>query len=500
MTTPPEQQPREAGFFRAIREWGLTRGDNGFLGGVVDGVAQRVGMATVPARIIVAVAAVVLNGIVLLAYAAAWALLPDRRGNIIIQNFGRGIPNVGALIGIAIFTLIGLSELDSPVPFNISGFPFSDSTPWAVLSVILGILVPIAFVGGVVWFIIAMVKRSQNASPYPGATPAAPPPGTQANSAPVADTATGDGSSPDAENADAASPDAEATAASPAAPRSTNTPVYAAMPQRNASASVPPSLSTPVEPSSFQPAPPAPPALPRVPGPGRGFYLASLAWIMLSAAIAVAMERGNELAVHPAAAWFVMMVTGLGVILMAVSLAGRKLGFLGFMTIMLALPLPVVAAGADELRETYAEDGSLLHFDVDFGDGVEQVDTYDATEDFAYQYREVVLNGDCRQDSSIPSDPSSTARLSFTSLDEDTSVDVVTRVTYVSIPVGTDLNVVGQGDAQAHVVWPDRDLTCDFWGAGGQHLTLANNTGPVLDLVVYDDEFANTIVITEVYS
>ena len=51
MTTPSEQQPREAGFFRAIREWGLTRGDNGFLGGVVDGLAQRVGMATVPARI-----------------------------------------------------------------------------------------------------------------------------------------------------------------------------------------------------------------------------------------------------------------------------------------------------------------------------------------------------------------------------------------------------------------------------------------------------------------
>ena len=80
MTTPSEQQPSEAGFFRAIREWGLTRGDNGFLGGVVDGLAQRVGMATVPARIIVVIAAIILNGLVRLAYAAAWALLPDRQG------------------------------------------------------------------------------------------------------------------------------------------------------------------------------------------------------------------------------------------------------------------------------------------------------------------------------------------------------------------------------------------------------------------------------------
>ena len=48
----------------------------------------------------------------LLAYAAAWALLPDRRGNIIVQNFGRGIPNVGALVGIAILTLIGVGGFD----------------------------------------------------------------------------------------------------------------------------------------------------------------------------------------------------------------------------------------------------------------------------------------------------------------------------------------------------------------------------------------------------
>jgi len=482
MTTPSEQQPREAGFFRAIRDWGLTRDDNGFLGGVVDGAAQRVGMATVPARIIVVVAAIVLNGLVLLAYGAAWGLLPDRRGNIIFQNFGRGVPNVGALIGIGVFTLLGMSGLDGSGPFGGSAkFSFSDPTPWTVMSIIAGILVPLAFVGGLVWFIIAMAKKSQNtppSQPVAGATPQpAPANGAQqASDQPSATTPPATDSNQD----------------------DTTGPVYAAMPPRTASAQPP--HSAPARPAAYQPVPPAPLPQPRVPGPGKGFYLTALAWIVLSGAIAITLEREDQLAVHPAAAWFVLMVTGLGVLLMAVSLAGRKLGFLGFMTIVLALPLPVIAAEADALRDTYAEDGGLLTFDIDFDRDLERIDAYDATAEFAQEYSEVILNGDCRQEPAVPADPSSTARLSFTSLEEDTSVDVVTHVTYVTIPEGTDLHLVGQGDAQAHVVWPDRQLTCDFWGAGGQHLTLANNVGPAVTMIVYDDEYANTIVITEVSS
>ena len=70
----------------------------------------------------------------------------------------------------------------------------------------------------------------------------------------------------------------------------------------------------------------------------------------------------------------------------------------------------------------------------------------------------------------------------------------------MTIPAGTDLRLEGQGDAQAHVVWPDRDITCDFWNAGGEHLTLANNMGPAVTLVVYDDAYANTIIMTETAS
>lgn len=487
MTTPSEQQPREAAFFRAIREWGLTRGDNGFLGGVVDGLAQRVGMATVPARIVVVIAALILNGLLLLTYAAAWALLPDRRGNIIIQNFGRGMPNVSALIGIAIFTLFGMSGLNTSGPFNYGRFSFSDATPWSIIALIMGILVPLAFVGAVVWFIVTMARRSPNPNPnpVPGQPAAAPSPqAAPAADAPATGTTQGDATAP---------------APAPGAGQPTATaPVYAAMPPRTASAAAAPAQASPAQPTYYQPAPPAPPVQPRVPGPGRGFYLTALAWIVLSGALVGLLDRRDQLAVHPAAAWFVVMVTGLGVLLMAVSLVGRKLGFLGFMVIVLALPLPIMAAGADQLRDAYANDGSLLHIDLD---GVSsQADPYDATTDFVDEYNEVVIKGDCRQEATVPTRPTSTTRLAFESLEADASVDVVSQVTYVTIPKGTDLSIVGDGDAQAHVIWPDRDITCDFWDAGGEHLSLKNNVGPAVTLVVYDDAYANTIVITEVQS
>lgn len=487
MTTPSEQQPREAAFFRAIREWGLTRGDNGFLGGVVDGLAQRVGMATVPARIIVVIAALILNGLLLLTYAAAWALLPDRRGNIIIQNFGRGMPNVSALIGIAIFTLFGMSGLDNSGPFNYGNFSFSDATPWSVIALIMGILVPLAFIGAVIWFIVTMARRPQN--PILGQPAAAPSSqGAPAADAPAAGTTENDAPAPATEPASA-----------PASSQPTaSAPVFAAMPTPMASAAARPSPVSPTQPATYQPAPPAPPVQPRVPGPGRGFYLTALAWIVLSGALVGLMDRRDQLAVHPAAAWFVIMVTGLGVLLMAVSLAGRKLGFLGFMVIVLALPLPIMAAGADQLRDAYANDGGLLH--IDLNDVTLQVAPYDATSDLSDVYTELSINGDCRNEATVPTNPTSTTRLSFESLEADTTVDVVSQVTFVTIPEGTDLSIVGDGDAQAHVIWPDRDITCDFWDAGGQHLTLKNNVGPAVTLVVHDDAYANTIVITEVQS
>ena len=469
MTTPSDQQPREAGIFTTIRSWGITRGDNGFLGGVVDGTAQRIGMATVPARIVLVIVAMVLNGLVLIAYAAAWAVLPDRRGNIIIQNFGRGMPNVGALIGIALIALFGMGGLDHSGPFSIGDFSWDSSSPWAIIARVLSVTVPLAFLGGLVWFIVVLVRREQPTSPTPHAAPARP--------------------------ADAQGQDADT------GPADSSAPVYAAVPTRVTSATVPPARpATQPAPAAApaRPVSPAPPMRPKVPGPGRGFYLATLAWFVLSGAVVSWLAREDQLGIHPAIAWFVTLVTGLGVLLVFVSLAGRKLGFLGFMTIAMALPLPLIAAGADELRDAYANDGSLLHINLD--NVTVEWDSYDATSDFSTLYTTVIINGTCHQESTVVSSSNTTARLTYATLADDTSVDVTAEVTYVTIAEGTNVTVRGIGDAQAHVVWPDRNISCDFWDAGGTHLSLLNPNSPTLDLVVRDDDYANTIVLTEVQS
>lgn len=501
MTTPSDSQPREAGFFTAIRRWGLTRGDNGFMGGVVDGLAQRVGMATVPARIIVVVAAIFLNGIVLLGYAGAWALLPDRRGNIIIQNFGRGMPNVGALIGIGILSLFGLGGIDNGVTYRLGDFPLDNGGPWRVMVIIAGVLVPLAIVGGIVWLIVVLARRSGQAPATGGEPPvyAAMPgqathPVPPSPASPSGATSAGDG------NASAPSPMRDDAAAGPASEPRPDTDEQPLAPASPAVPTQAPAHSTPHHAYAYAPVPPAPPVRPRIPGPGKGFYLATLGWAILAVAGVAYADRQDELVVHPFVAWFVTCVTGLGVLLVLVSLSGRKLGFLGFLGIMAALPTVAIAASADDLREAYARNESIITIDIATHDDQGVSNELDATPLLSADYTEVIVNGSCYEGTTIPSNPASTARLSYAPLEADTTVDIITEVTYISIPKGADVTVRGIGDAQAHVVWATRDVTCDFYGAGGEHLRLANNTGPTLDLVVRDDEFANTIVLTEVPS
>src|SRR5690606_29799448 len=66
------------------------------------------------------------------------------------------------------------------------------------------------------------------------------------------------------------------------------------------------------------------PARPYVPGPGKSAYLAALAWVFLSIAGIMFAARTDQLSVNSAVAWFVVFVTGLGVLVMMVGLAGRR--------------------------------------------------------------------------------------------------------------------------------------------------------------------------------
>jgi len=487
MTHSPDSQQSEAAFFASIRRWGITRGDNGFLGGVIDGLAGRIGMATGPARIIVVVAALFLNGVVLLAYAAGWALLPDRRGNIIIQNFGRGVPNVGALIGIGLFGIFGLGGLDNGITYRIGHFPF-DGGPFRVIAIVFAVLIPVAIVAGVVGLIVMAAKRS-GPSPSTQASAQGSTPGSNPGSAPVYAAMPGEApherpasvsvATPVATDNDADADDTDAEGGDDDGDdNDTDEPASAA-------------------PSAYAPLPPLPPRKPRVPGPGKGFYLATLAWIFLSAAGVAFAARNDDLAVHGIVAWFVTFIAGLGVLLVLISLSGRKLGFLGFVGVMSVLPLLGIIASATDIRESFARDESIIS--IDFGLEPEEVaqPEFDATAVFAEEYPLVIINGACYAETLVPTVPMSTARISALDITSDMSVDVTAEVTYVTVPTGTSITVRGEGDAQAHVVWPERNITCDFYNAGGEHLRIAGPSHS-LELVVYDDEYANTIVLTEV--
>ena len=495
MSTTPEQAPHEAALFRTIREWGITRGDNGVVGGVVEGLGDRVGMARVPARLIVVFAAIILNGLVLVAYAAAWALLPDRRGNIIVQNFGRGIPNVGALVGIAILTLFGVGSLDRGSGVTFNGFPWGDSSNWGAARafvVIFAILVPLLIVGGIVTLIVFLVKRSN--APERAGTP---------TSATATTSAAAYATPPVASSANNDTPSAPLAGASPAF-AAVPVPAYAVPPARHY--------------APAPPAPPAPPRPPRVPGPGRSFYLMCLAWAAIAAAAAVWMDRTDHLAVHPVIAGAVIFATGLGVIAIAVSLAGRKLGFLGFLTISSLLPLIIIASNADELRTAYADHGGITS-----GGGITvTVNTsppvvFDPTLAFGSAYSDVYFNASCYEadwknlrDSNVYSSvqrlnlasatPLATPAPATAPASKDTTVDITAELTYVTIPRGASITLSGGDNASATVVFADKGFVCDFQTGTGPYMELTKAGAPTTNLVVHDDQYANTIVIQEVAS
>lgn len=506
MSTSPEQAPHEAALFRTIREWGITRGDHGVVGGVVEGLGDRIGMARVPARIITVVGAVVLFGLVLVAYAAAWALLPDKRGNIIVQNFGRGIPNVGALVGIGILTLIGLGSLDPGSGVSLNGFPWGRSTSWGageIIALIFAIAVPLIIIGGIVTLVVVLVKKgggppSSFSPPFPAGAPGGPafasPPAGASTPAPEAASADAGTSSPVEADAETAT-----TAANPAASAAPRT-VYAAMPPR-AYAAPPARQSAPVY--------PAPPRPPRVPGPGRTFYLMSLALVAISVAAAVWLDRNDRLAVHPLIAAFVIFVTGLGVIAILVSLAGRKLGFLGFVAISSLLPLMIIATHAEDIRTAYAENGGITRdgtFSITIDDAatVPDSDAFDPTLAFTGLYSNLYFNGYCWTGDWEDYGATSVQRIDLSTkaavTTGDTDVPITAEVTYLSIPRGANLTLAGEMNAQAMVVFADRGFQCDMLTDGGSYLELTNPDAPTINLTVSDDMFANTIVITEVAS
>jgi phage shock protein PspC (stress-responsive transcriptional regulator) len=447
-------EPREAAFFTTIRSWGIVRGPEGILGGVIAALGRRVGLAPWPARIIVIIATFLLFPLVMIGYAAGWALLPDAEGNIVIQNFGRGIMNVGALIGIAIFGLVGFFSFADFRPFGRAWFgpdiaSVDPGTPFRLLGMVLAVLIPLTVIAGVIALVVWLARK----------------------------------------------PSAAATASAPGA-----APTYALTPQQARAASDSSTEAPAPAPSATVPpapkAPPAPPT-PRVPGPGRGFYFAALAWAFLAAAVVAWGDREDLLSIYPVAAWGMLFLTGLGVILIAISLSGRRLGFLGFLGIAGLLPAVILLAGHEDFLAAYERNGNPADAVVEV---VVEPSAFDATHTFAADYDSIFLGGYCFDgaDGSWAGSNGSTARIAVADpVTKDVTHEILAATTTVIIPRGTSLEVTSNGFAQAMVYFADRDVTCTFDGFEGTYVSLVNADDPLVTLKVIDDQIANTIIIEE---
>ena len=195
-------------FFDWMRGLGVVRAD-GWIGGVSAGVAYRLGIDPLIVRGILVVAGI-LGAPVLLLYAAAWALLPDREGRIHLQRLFEG-DFEPPMVAIGVIVLFSLIPWTSGLWW--AGGPFWNVPAWgdALGRVIWTLLV----IGAVVALIVVAVRRSDARASSGAAASAAP---WTASAAPEATAAAASGASaPDAETVSAPAPHLD-VATEPAAP------------------------------------------------------------------------------------------------------------------------------------------------------------------------------------------------------------------------------------------------------------------------------------------
>jgi phage shock protein PspC (stress-responsive transcriptional regulator) len=150
-------------FFDWMRGLGVVRAD-GWLGGVSAGVAYRLGIDPLIVRGIVVVAGI-LGAPVLLLYAAAWALLPDREGRIHLQRLFEG-DFEPPMVAIGVMALLSLLPWTSGLWWAHGAF--WDLSTWG--DVIGRVIWTLVVVGAVVALIVVAVR---NADARSGARPGA---------------------------------------------------------------------------------------------------------------------------------------------------------------------------------------------------------------------------------------------------------------------------------------------------------------------------------------
>jgi phage shock protein PspC (stress-responsive transcriptional regulator) len=131
-----------------MRGLGLVRGD-AWIGGVCGGIAARLGIDPLIVRGIAVVIAL-LGGPAFLAYAAAWALLPDREGRIHLERLIRGTFDA-ATVGIIIVAVLAFLPITQGVWWAGSQFWADSSFAGGAGRVAWTIVLLAAIVGFIIW-------------------------------------------------------------------------------------------------------------------------------------------------------------------------------------------------------------------------------------------------------------------------------------------------------------------------------------------------------------
>ena len=340
------------GFFGTVRRLGITRSDDRWVGGVCAGVADRLGIDPLIVRGAMVVTAL-LSGVGAVAYALAWALLPERRdGRIHAEELFAGRFDV-AVVGQAALLVVGLSRGDGW--WGVAGPPWAHHVSGAISG-----LLWFAFVVGSLVAVAVLVSRHRTpggAAPGAGPGPGTPY-GTPGSSAPPRPTTPYGPGSPYASASSAAYASTASTPYASSGP-AYGTPTYGTAPMP---AYTPPAAAyTP--PAAYAPRPvppPAPtrPAPPRRRGPGAtsiGIVVA-LSLLTLAGLLAASRTGAFDGPVLLTTLGVTAVLAGIGVVV--AGLRGRTSGSLGFLAVVaLIVSLP---AGVTTHRE-WAWDGSGIH-------------------------------------------------------------------------------------------------------------------------------------------
>lgn len=177
--TPPGAQ-YSGSFFDWIRGLGLSRSDDHWLAGVAGGIAAHTRLDPLIIRGAILVVAI-LGGPVLFLYAVAWALLPDSRGRIHVEQAIKGVFEPAM---VAIGVLIVLTFLPFMQGVWWRGVPDWWNMPgWLEATLRTGWI--LALVAGLIWLTVYIARRVPRA-PVPAGTSHADFWTTQPTAAPTA--------------------------------------------------------------------------------------------------------------------------------------------------------------------------------------------------------------------------------------------------------------------------------------------------------------------------